>query len=102
VTSTEAVRRPGRVAIALAVLMAGVMVGLGVWAIVEGHHVAATKRGEIISLDGETARWMGGVQICIGMLPLMLAMPSKRAVVRWALIWLALGTACFVMALRTR
>lgn len=99
---TDATKRPGRVAIALAALIALVMVALGVWSILEGHHVGQTKRGAIVSLDGDAARWMGGMQVCIGMLPLMLAMPGKKAVLRWALLWLALGTACFVMALRSR
>lgn len=95
-------QRPGRVAIALAALIAVVMLALGAWSILEGHHVGQTRQGAIVSLDGDAARWMGGVQICIGMLPLMLAMPNKKAALRWALLWMALGAACIVIALRSR
>jgi ABC-type tungstate transport system substrate-binding protein len=98
----EDLKRSKRIAIALAGLIALVMVGLGLWFIVEGHYVGTTKRGTAISLDGNAARWMGGVQICIGMLALMLAMPGKKAALRWAFFWIALGLACFVLGLRYR
>ena len=92
--------RERKILIALAGLIALVMVSLGVLAIVDGHHVGSGRNSAVVTLDGRAARWMGAVQVCLGMLVLAVAMPSKAAALRWALGWVALGLACFMAAVR--
>jgi hypothetical protein len=88
--------------VALAAVFAIVLSGLGLWGIVEGHHVGRTKQGVHVAIDGNPARWMGVVQICLGMLMLALAMPGKRSALVWSLSWVALGALGLGMALYAR
>jgi uncharacterized membrane protein YgdD (TMEM256/DUF423 family) len=92
--------RQRRIVIALAALIALVMVALGVMAIITGYHVGHGRNSVLIVLDGARARWMGAVQVCIGMLALAIAMPSKTVALRWAIGWLVLGTLCFIAGMR--
>ena len=94
----EDTRRQRRIAIGLACLIAIVMAALGAWSIIDGHHVGKTRQGAMVSIEGNPARWMGSVQVCIGMLALALAMPGKRSALVWSLCWLGLGVVSFVMA----
>ena len=93
-------RRQRRIAIVVASVFCAVMVALGGWSIVEGDYEGVTKRGTAISLHNDSARWMGAVQVCIGMLMLSIAMPNQRAALRWALAWVALAALCFVAGYR--
>ena len=91
-------KREKKIAIALAVLMAAVMVSLGVWSIVSGFSTGSTRKG-VASFDGASARWMGAIQASIGMIPLAVAMPSKKAAIAWVLGWLAIAAGCFLAAI---
>ena len=67
------------------------MVLLGAWAIVDGYHVGSGRNSKVVTLEGDAARWMGGLQICVGLLILAIAMPTRAAALRWALTWVALA-----------
>ena len=95
-------RRQRRIVIALAGLVATVLVLLGTWAIVDGRSVGGDRHSTIITIEGNAARWMGGLQICLGLLMLAIAMPTRTAALRWALTWVALAAVCLVAALRFR
>ena len=88
-----------RIAIFLAVLIAMVMVSLGVLAIVSGVSTGSTKRSGIVTLLGSRARWFGAVQVCLGMLALAMAMPTKKIALGWLLTWMALMFGCLIAGL---
>lgn len=91
-------RRQRRLAIVLSVFFALAMVSLGVWFIVNGHAVGSTKRSVVVSFEGTTARWVGGLQASLGLVAMAVAMPSKTAALRWALAWLFVALVCLVAA----
>ena len=91
--------RDRRIAIFLAVLMAVVMVSLGVLAIISGISTGSTKRSGIVTLLGDRARWFGAVQVCLGMLVLGMAMPTKKMALGWLLTWMALMLGCLIAGL---
>ena len=76
------IKRQRYIVIGLGVLFAVVMTGLGALSILDGYHVGKTRQSTVVAIDGSAARWMGAFQICIGMLMLSLAMPSKTAAIR--------------------
>lgn len=86
----------------IAGLFAAVMLALGLLAIFSGHFSGTTKRGQIFTADGLTAQWMGGVQICLGMMILTIAMPSKTAALRWGIVWAMLFLACLFAAIYSK
>lgn len=90
------ITRQRRIAIVLISLFAAVMLGLGLLAIFSGHFAGTTKQGRLFSADGLTAQWMGGIQICLGMFMLMIAMPNKTAALWWGIIWIALFAICLI------
>ena len=88
-----------RIAIFLAVLIAMVMVSLGVLAIVSGVSTGSTKKYGIVTILGDRARWVGAVQVCLGMLVLGMAMPTKKIALGWLLTWMALMFGCLIAGL---
>lgn len=100
--SAGANARGRRIAIALAVLFALVMVSMGAWAIVESHFVGTTRRSVQVTTDGVAAQWLGAMQASIGMSMLALAMPTRRAALWWPIGWVTLFGVCLVMAIRAR
>ena len=88
-----------RIAIFLAVLIAVVMVSLGVLAIISGVSTGSTKKYGIVTILGDRARWVGAVQVCLGMLVLGMAMPTKKIALGWLLTWLALMLGCLIAGL---
>lgn len=100
-TTPQDEKRGKTIAIALAGLFALVLIGLGALAIWDAHFVGTTKRSVTVVTQGVSAQWMGGLQISLGLLMLGLAMPSKRAALRWMLGCTALLALCLMMALRT-
>ena len=80
-------------------LIAVVMVSLGVLAIIIGVSAGSTKRQGIVTLLGSRARWFGAVQVCLGMLALALAMPTKKAALFWMLAWMRLMFGCLIAGL---
>lgn len=88
-----------RVAIFLALLIALVMVSLGVLALISGVSTGSTKKYGIVTILGERARWLGAVQVCLGMLVLGLAMPTKKIALCWLLTWMGLMFGCLVAGL---
>jgi uncharacterized membrane protein SpoIIM required for sporulation len=93
--------RPNTAALVVAWLFAIVMVALGTLSIWDAHFIGVTKRSVTVVTEGVSAQWMGGLQISLGLLMLGVAMPNKRAALRWMLACVALGGVCLVMALRT-
>ncbi|MGV8803982.1 MAG: hypothetical protein ACWA6Y_03345 [Polaromonas sp.] len=88
-----------RIAIGLAVLIAVVMVSLGALAIISGVSTGSTKSHGTVTLLGSRARWFGAVQVCLGMLALALAMPTKKVALGWMLAWMGLMFSCLVAGL---
>lgn len=88
-----------RIAIFLAVLIAVVMVSLGVLAIISGVSTGSTKKYGIVTILGDRARWVGAVQVCLGMLVLGMAMPTKKIALGWLLTWMALMLGCLIAGL---
>jgi len=80
-------------------MFALVMLGLGLMAIFSGHFEGVTKTYKPISLDGYTAQWMGGVQICLGMMTLTVAMPNKSVAIKWGVFWAVLFIVCLIAAI---
>ncbi len=75
------------------------MVSLGVWSIISGFAIGTTKKSAVVAFAGAPARWIGAVQASIGLLPLAIAMPTKRIAVRWVVVWLGLTITCLIAAL---
>lgn len=96
---TDDQRRQRRIAIALAMLFCVVMVSLGVWSILNGLSTGTTKRGTVASFEGASAQWIGAVQASIGMLPLAIAMSTRRVARYWTFGWLGVAIACLIAAL---
>ena len=78
------------------------MVLLGAFSVWDGYHTGITKRGVHVVSQGDSARWLGGLQISIGLLMLGIAMPTKKVALRWMLTCVCIAFACLVMALRTK
>lgn len=85
--SPDQIQREKRIVVAIAVLFALTLVALGVWSIINGFHTGHTKQGISVTVNGAAARWMGAFEACLGMLMLSLAMPSKKAALRWLTFW---------------
>ena len=100
-TPTRTEKRPNTVAQVVAWLFALVLIGLGALSIWDAHFVGVTRRSVTVVSEGVSAQWLGGLQISLGLLMLGVAMPNKRAALRWMLACVALGAVCLVMALRT-
>lgn len=94
--------RQRKIVFVLAGVFSLVLLGLGLMAIFSGHFAGTTKQGKFFSVDGTTAQWMGGVQICLGMMMLILVMPNKTAVLRWGIVWGILFAACLIAAIYTK
>ena len=80
-------------------LIAVVMVSLGVLAIISGVSTGSTKKYGIVTILGDRARWVGAVQVCLGMLVLGMAMPTKKIALGWLLTWMALMLGCLIAGL---
>ena len=76
-----------------------VMVSLGVLAIISGVSTGSTKKYGIVTILGDRARWVGAVQVCLGMLVLGMAMPTKKIALGWLLTWMALMLGCLIAGL---
>ena len=95
----EDIKRQRYIAIGLAVLFAVVMTALGAFSIWDESYVGKTRQSNMVAAVGTTARWMGAFQICVGMLMLGIAMPSKKTVIGWMVTWLVLGMTSVALAL---
>ena len=85
-----------RIARALAVLIAVVVVGLGLYSVITEHYYGYSSRRNVeVILDGPRAASMGYVYIALGLMPLALCFPTGRAAGRWA----ALCALAFAIAL---
>lgn len=95
-------KRQRRIVVIIACLFALVMLVLGLSAIFSGHFTGTTKQGKIFSTDGLAAQWMGGVQICLGMMMLTIAMPNKTIALRWGIVWATLFLMCLFAAIYSK
>ena len=95
-------KRQRRIVLIIACLFALVMLGLGLIAIFSGHFTGTTKQGKIFSTDGLTAQWMGGMQICLGMMMLTIAMPNKTSALRWGIVWATSFLMCLFAAIYSK
>ena len=95
-------KRQRRILIVITGLFATVMLALGLMAIFSEHFAGTTKQGMPFSADGATAQWMGGVQICLGMIMLTIAMPNKNIALSWGITWIILFLACFFLVIHSK
>jgi hypothetical protein len=90
VNSKPSSRRPPRdlrAARVVAVLIAVVFVGLGLYSITAEHYYGYNSRRNIeVVLDGPRAVSMGYVYIALGLLPLAFCCPTGRAAAWWGAI----------------
>lgn len=98
--SPESRARQRHVAIGLAVLFALGMLFLGATDIYTQVYTANSKHGPGRTIYGVGAQWMGGAQICLGMVILAIAMPNRVAAAGWAVWWLTLSGTAFYLALQ--
>ncbi len=76
-----------RIARLMAVLIAFVVVGLGLYAVVSEHYYGHNSRRNIeVIMDGPRAISMGYVYIALGLMPLALCFPTGRAAGWWAVL----------------
>ena len=85
-----------RIARLLAVFIALVVVGLGLYSVITEHYYGYSSRRNVeVILEGKRAISMGYVYVALGLMPLALCSRSGRAAGWWA----ALCIVAFVIAL---
>ena len=69
----------------IALLIALVMIGLGLWSIASQHYFGSTTKygGVEVSLDGQPAVLMGLLYISLGLIPLAVWFRTPRAAAWW-------------------
>ena len=96
-SSAEAARQR-RIALALVGLIAAVMIGLGVLAIVTGVSAGTSRQGKLVVTEGDAGRWIGASEISFGVMVLGAAVRNPRHRLWWLLLWAVLALVCIAMA----
>ena len=87
--------------IALVILFAGVMTASGIWSMVEAYYSGQTKKGTFVFIEGDAARWMGFLQICMGMWMVTLVIPNLAFAKKWIGFWVVMFAISLVMVLKS-
>jgi ABC-type sulfate transport system permease subunit len=95
-------QRQRRILIAIACVFTLVMLVLGLLTIFTQHFSGTTKQGKFFTVDGTSAQLMGGVQLSLGMLMLILVMPNKKAAIWWGCSWAALFILCLTASIYSK